>query len=319
MDTKAQRRILVVDDEPNIVSVVKRELSAPPQGRYRYEVEGFTEPLLALERAKTQSFDLVISDYRMPVMDGLTFLKAFLELQPDCATIVLSGWTDMDALIEMVNRTHIFRFIPKPWHDYFLKGSIAQALDYNGVMLETKRLAAQVLERKIEIPPLAGGIDQIIIVDSNEAVLEQLAQQISSFNKMDKLYSSIRQEILEQTPYALNEDKINVHTTTSPAYALNVADDLTFSCLLTAYKLPQMNGIDLLRGFADKQPDCAGFLIGEISMDNLISAVDVHIFGVFHDPLKETLYLKSSLAQALMRRRMMIENRVLAEMLRSAQ
>ena len=97
---------------------MQRELSIPPLGRYTYETEGFTDPAAALERARSTHFDAVICDYRMPAMDGLEFLKALREIQPDCARLVLSGQTDMDGLVRLVNETHIYHFIPKPWHDY---------------------------------------------------------------------------------------------------------------------------------------------------------------------------------------------------------
>ena len=90
-DSVRKHRILVVDDESGIVNAVRRELSTPPFGRHRYEVEGFTSPLQALERAKVQEFDAVLSDYRMPEMNGLDFIKALVRIQPDCTRIVLSG------------------------------------------------------------------------------------------------------------------------------------------------------------------------------------------------------------------------------------
>ncbi len=317
-NTNTTRRILVLDDEPNIISVVRRELLTPPIGRYHLEVECFTEPKLALQRASVQSFDLVLSDYRMPGMDGVTFLKEFAKVQPDCATIVLSGWTDLDALTEMVNQTHIFRFIPKPWHDYFLKSSIEQALAYNSVVLEAKQLAARVREHNIEMQPSSVRTDYILIVEGNAAIRDDLAQRISSFSKMDKLYRAIHREILEQVPYSLNEDRISIVTADTPKQALSAANDFTFSAILTAYALPHMNGIELLHKFSEIEPDCARFLMGNVSMEVLVEAVDTHIFGVFHDPLNEISQLKSSLAQALVQRKIMIENRALAELLRTS-
>src|ERR1035437_2487693 len=114
MDPNPLRRILIVDDESAIANAVQRELSIPPLGHYSYETEGYTDPAQALERTRNVSFDAVICDYRMPGMDGLEFLKSLREIQPDCARLVLSGQTDMDALIRMVNETHIYHFIPKP-------------------------------------------------------------------------------------------------------------------------------------------------------------------------------------------------------------
>ena len=74
-NTPEKHRVLVVDDEEGIVNAVRREFSTPPFKRFRYEIECFTNPLLALERAKEQEFEAVLSDYRMPEMNGLDFLK----------------------------------------------------------------------------------------------------------------------------------------------------------------------------------------------------------------------------------------------------
>jgi len=320
METNNLRRILIVDDEINIVNAVKRELSTPPLGHYRYDIEGFSDPLLALEQAKVSYFDLVISDYRMPGMDGLTFLKAFAEIQPDCIALVLSGWTDMEALTKMVNQTHIFRFLPKPWHDYFLKSSVSQSLDYNGERLKNRRLADLVRQHDIPIAALAENIDQILIVGSNTTELDRLAQELSNYNKMDDLFAVIRSEMGHEPTIPLPEGKLNIQVTTSPIEALKMAEKTTFSCIFSAYKLPQMDGVKLLQAFFEKQPDCARFLIGdEINMDELISAIDLaHISGVFNQPMQDLLNLKVGFMQALTHRKMMIENRILADMLRAA-
>ena len=111
------RHILVVDDELSILHAVERELKGRRLGRYAFTVAGFTDPRQALVAAERQTFDAVISDFRMPGMDGLEFLKALAAIQPDCPRLVLSGQTDMDSLVRMVNETHIYRFIAKPWDD----------------------------------------------------------------------------------------------------------------------------------------------------------------------------------------------------------
>jgi len=318
-DSGGLRRILVVDDEANIVSAVTRELTAPPFGRYRYEVEGFTDPTRALARAKVQPFDLVVADYRMPEMDGIAFLRALADIQPDCAVIVLSAQTDMQALIKMVNQTHIYRFVPKPWHGYFLKGSILQALDYHGVLLENRRLADSVKAHNIRIPSLVPETDRILLVHTSETLLARLARELSSRSEMDELFAAIRSEIHQLPPVTLDEGKLSVHVASSPHDALKMAGDAAYSCLITAYTLPRMSGIDLLEAFADKQPDCARLLISDgMTMDQLISVIDlVHVSGVLTAPLRE-FEMKMVVAQALARRRTVIHNRVLAGMLQSA-
>jgi len=320
MDAKPLCRVMIVDDEPAIVNAVKRELSAPPQGRYRFEVEGFTEPRAALERAGSMAFDAVISDFRMPDMDGLEFLKAFATLQPDSARLVLSGQTDMDSLIRMVNETHIYRFIPKPWHDYFLKSSLFQALAFSRALAENRRLANLVREKGIAVPLLDSDIDQILIVDDDPGMLASLSRILTSHSRLDDLFATIRSEVAHHTGPVLDEKRLSVQITPSPLHALKMAKLVTFSCIIADYRMPEMNGGDLLQKFADEQPDCTRLLIsGQITQVELIGALDMaNIFGFIDKPWQD-FDIKAHIAQALLWRRANIENRMLAEMVKATQ
>lgn len=320
MNPPILRRLMVVDDEQGIVNAVRRELNTPPLGRYRYEVEGFSDPAAALERAGAQAFDAVISDFRMPDMDGFVFLKALAAIQPDCARLVLSGQTDMGDLVRMVNEIHIYRFIPKPWHDYYLKSSVGQAIDANTALAENRRLAEKVRAHNIPLPPLAvNKTEQILVVDDDSGVLDNLSRVFAGHTHVDDLFSAIRAELARSDDAALEESRISVQTTTSPLHALKMADDLTFSCIVADDRMPEMSGVELLQQFADKQPDCGRVLIGSnLSQDNLIDAVDsAHIFGFVAKPWQD-YEIKACVARALTQRRLVIENRILAEMVRKA-
>lgn len=316
MTEKALKRILLVDDEPNILNAVQRELQSPPHSRYRYEIEAFSVPEQALARAREQAFDLVISDYRMPGMDGLALLKALGTLQPDCARIALSGQTDFAALTRMVNETHVYRFIPKPWHDYYLKGSVVQALNYAGTLAEHRRLAGQVREHGIE-PPAADddAIEQILVVDDDPGVLASLSRVLTHHTRMDDLYSVIRAEVAHQRGALLREGRLSVQVTPSPRHALEMAGKIDFACVLADYRMPEMNGIDLLQRFADLRPECERILIsGQVGADELVNAIDsAHVFAYIAKPW-EDYELKSCIALALAHRRMLHDNRVLAAM-----
>ncbi|MCX7173236.1 MAG: response regulator [Proteobacteria bacterium] len=319
MNAQVPHQVLIVDDEPNIVSSVRRELMAA-SGSHRYSVEGFTDPAQALERARTQHFDVVISDFRMPGMDGMAFLKAFAQIQPDCARMVLSGQTDMATLVKMVNETHIYRFIPKPWHDYYLKGSVAQAIQFNSVLRENKQLAQVVRDLNIPIPSLIdNNIDQVLLVDDDPNILGSMSRILTHHSRMDDLYSAIRAEVSSSSGPVLEEGKISVQVTPSPLHALKMADAISYSCIVADFKMPEINGAELLQKFMDKQPDCIRILIsGVINQEELVYAVDsAYIFGFISKPWQD-FELKAMLAQALAYRRMLAENRRLAEMVRQA-
>jgi len=140
-------RILIVDDEESILKSLKRLLSLTPcvagSKKYKLSVDVFSSPAMALEKASYTHYDLVLSDYRMPEMDGVQFLKAVRDIQPDAARMILSGYADLNGLIGAINEAGISRFMSKPWNDYELVSAIAQVLAVRDLTLENQMLADQ--------------------------------------------------------------------------------------------------------------------------------------------------------------------------------
>lgn len=136
-------RLLLVDDEANILSSLRRAIHAMPSVLFGGQpiIESFDEPELALERAKVCAFDLVITDYRMPNLDGVAFLQQLIKIQPQIARMILSGYADLQALVAAINRVQISRFVSKPWDDFELGSALAEALQHRKLLLENQRLA----------------------------------------------------------------------------------------------------------------------------------------------------------------------------------
>lgn len=135
-------RILLVDDEPNILNALRRCLASIDVGELDGEalkVEAFTSPEQALERSEEQDFDLVISDYRMPSMDGVQFLSAMMELQPAAPRMICSGYADRDVIISAVNEVQLARFIGKPWVDEELASAVVTLLQPGGARARAQR------------------------------------------------------------------------------------------------------------------------------------------------------------------------------------
>ena len=119
---KAAIKILLVDDEPNILQSLKRLLR---HGGYRILTAGSgQEGLQLLEKHTVQ---VIVSDARMPGMGGIEFLDKTRERWPGCIRIMLSGYTDLEAVIQAVNRSAIYKFLPKPWEDNLLRDHIKEA------------------------------------------------------------------------------------------------------------------------------------------------------------------------------------------------
>jgi response regulator RpfG family c-di-GMP phosphodiesterase len=134
--------IMIVDDEPGVLNALRRLLKTRPchygQLTYPLEVETFDSPAAALVRAKEGGIDLVLTDYMMPQMDGVEFLKQFRVLQPDAARIVLSGMADLDDVMRAITEVDTSRFLPKPWNDSLLLATIAEALTFRSLQLESR-------------------------------------------------------------------------------------------------------------------------------------------------------------------------------------
>jgi two-component system probable response regulator PhcQ len=177
---EAMSRIMLVDDEPHILKALERLLH-----RSDHEVEVYQDPQQALKRFHTATFDLVVSDYRMPGMDGVAFLKEVKTLQPDVMRLILSAYGDLDALKSAINEAEIYRFISKPWNDFELTSAIDKALEHRRILVENRRLAEKVrqqheqlsrqeqalkeLEQKHpEIAKVVWGADGSVILDSEE-------------------------------------------------------------------------------------------------------------------------------------------------------
>jgi two-component system, probable response regulator PhcQ len=138
-------RLLLVDDEPNVLRALKRVLSLAGDPPLALEaIETCELPRQALERLHEQAYDLILSDYRMPEMDGVAFLSAARQLQPDCARLILSAQADLQGLIGAINQAGIQRFIMKPWNDLDLRVALAEALEHRALLLENRRLADEV-------------------------------------------------------------------------------------------------------------------------------------------------------------------------------
>jgi DNA-binding NtrC family response regulator len=310
-----QRSILIVDDEQGIVNAVRRELSTPPLGRHRYEIEAFTNPVDALDRARVKEFEVVLSDYRMPGMSGLEFLNAFAALQPDCVRIVLSGQTDLDSLVHMINETHIYRFIPKPWSSYFLKSSISQAIDFRQTQVENRNLARVLRQHGIDLPiGSINAVDQILVVDDDVNVANAMVRCLQQRSRLDDVFREVREEAHGRVA-ELNPSSLNIHVSNTAHQALKMADDVTFSCVIADYRMPGMDGAQFLASFAEKQPDCACILMsGAANMEGIVIALDLARIHSFISKPWVDYELRASVAQALARRRLQLENRILAQM-----
>lgn len=129
--------VFFVDDEPSILSTLKRLFHGSP-----LTVMTFDSPEAALKGLDTVHPDVVVSDYRMPVMNGIALLEHFSQKSPETVRILLTGHIDIDAAIDAINRGSVFRFFKKPWGDEEILGGILEAASMAIVSRATTALPA---------------------------------------------------------------------------------------------------------------------------------------------------------------------------------
>ncbi|MCE1241316.1 MAG: response regulator [Azonexaceae bacterium] len=146
--------LLLVDDEANILSALRRLFR--PHGYRIFTAESGTAGLELLDR---ESIDLVISDMRMPEMDGATFLKQVRERRPAVMRILLTGYADITSTVAAINEGEIYRYIAKPWNDNEVLTVVREALDRQRLESENRRLTALTQAQNEELKTLNAGLE----------------------------------------------------------------------------------------------------------------------------------------------------------------
>jgi PAS domain S-box-containing protein len=132
----AREKILVVEDEPDVLDLCKRILAS--QG---YQVKGAGDGYEAMERVKGESFDLVLTDIKMPGINGMEAYQAIKEFNPDIIGVIITGYASIEAAIEAV-KLGFDGFVTKPFTPDELNAAVAKALERASLERENARLRA---------------------------------------------------------------------------------------------------------------------------------------------------------------------------------
>lgn len=185
------RTLLLVDDEPNILASLKRLLRR--DGYHILTANGGQEGLDVLAG---HTVDVIVSDQRMPGMLGADFLRKAKLLCPQTIRIMLSGYTELQAVTDAVNEGAIFKFLTKPWEDHQLREHIAEAFRLKGIDDDNARLNAQLRDANQALAAANAAM---------QALVRQQQHQISR----DEVSLGIARELLQFLPLpviGLDED-----------------------------------------------------------------------------------------------------------------
>ncbi len=179
----AQPTLLFVDDEPGILSALRRLFR--PHGYRIFIAEGGAAGLEVLEK---EQIDLVISDMRMPEMDGATFLKEVRARWPNVMRILLTGYADITSTVAAINQGEIYRYISKPWDDNEIVSIVAEAIEHQNLKRENLRLSSLTQAQNDQLKELNASLEQ--------KVAERTAELSQALSFVEQTHSELKKAFL---------------------------------------------------------------------------------------------------------------------------
>src|SRR4030066_1530200 len=155
--------LLLVDDEENILNSLKRTFR-----KEQYKIVTAKSGLEGLSVIGKEKISLVLSDYRMPGMEGVEFLNEVRQKSPDTIRMMLTGYADMQSVMNAINHGEVYRFITKPWDDEEIRFIVRDALRHYDLIDENKALQALTHKQNIELKDLNNNLEDKVAERTKE-------------------------------------------------------------------------------------------------------------------------------------------------------
>lgn len=164
-DSQPKPKVLFVDDEAGILSALQRLLR-----KESYDIRTTTSPEEALKLVAGEKFAAVISDHRMPEMEGTALLERVKKISPETVRVILTGYADLNATLDAINKGFVYRFLSKPWNDQELIMTVRQAVAQFDLLQENRRLHELTLAQNHELRDLNGNLEKKVEERTAETV-----------------------------------------------------------------------------------------------------------------------------------------------------
>lgn len=185
--------ILLVDDEERIIDALKLIF------RREYKIFATTNPEQAIDILKNNKIHVLVSDQRMPEMQGVDLLRNAAQISPNTMRLLLTGYSDLDAIVDSINEGEIFRYISKPWVNEEIKEKVNAAANIAvNLDLDTTPKAKAATEKPSQHEV------HVLLVDDDKHSINKLNKTLDAhcvLHHAETLDKAI--EILEQKPIAV--------------------------------------------------------------------------------------------------------------------
>jgi len=208
-NSKYKHSILIVDDEDSILNAFKRILADED-----YDVHVANNGAEGLNKLRTarKPYSLIISDQRMPEMNGVQFFAQAKDIFPDAVRILLTGYADSDSIIESINKGGVHLYFTKPWHEEEILLHIKQSLSKVEILAENKRLIELIKDKNKELTELNKTLEKKAEEKTNDLLI-QTEKLKESYKKsqmiLDGIVRTLSKIIETRDPYTSgHEDQV---------------------------------------------------------------------------------------------------------------
>ena len=153
-----ERHILIVDDEANILSALDRLLDEG--GFVVHRASSGEEGLQVID--SNPQIGVILSDQRMPGMTGTEFLKAVKETRESVVRMILSGYSELNAITQAINEGSIFKFVSKPWDDFLLLNTVKEAFEYFELAEHNRHLTEELQSSNHQLAELNRNLERLV-------------------------------------------------------------------------------------------------------------------------------------------------------------
>jgi serine/threonine-protein kinase len=273
-------RVLCVDDEPHVLRALQWLLQTD------FEIHSAASAQEALRLVSRHDFDVVVSDQRMPGVTGVEFLREVRKIAPRAMRILLTGYSDLDAMVRSVNESEVFRFITKPWDIRELPKLIGEA--------------AEIARTAQAVPAEADAAADTAPGGQVTTVAMHAAEDILLVDDSPDVHAAVKQII---------GDAARVQHAYNLVDAVRILKDQPIGVIVSEVKVGNIDATRLVRLMKSKYPEIVSVVFsGQKDAETVMTLINQgQVYRFIPKPFKPG-YIQIVLNAALKHHRQLLEN-----------